>query len=228
VVSRRPPAPRNPRSSRGANSDRAGNTGRAGNSGRSGASSRGGNASRGGTASRAGTAPGNGPSKSGGRSRSRGARGASRTNLAVEREQQHRPPRLFTIRFAMLFVIAIFALVTLFPTVRAYLTQRAEIAELEQEVEAAEQREADLRAELSRWEDPAYVAAQARERLAFVMPGETAYKVIDPGFVEPEEPALGECEVDSGLPALVDLVDVSTDQPWYSSIQDSIRVAGEN
>jgi len=228
VVSRRPPAPRNPRSSRGANSDRAGNTGRAGNSGRSGASSRGGNASRGGTASRAGTAPGNGPSKSGGRSRSRGARGASRTNLAVEREQQHRPPRLFTIRFAMLFVIAIFALVTLFPTVRAYLTQRAEIAELEQEVEAAEQREADLRAELSRWEDPAYVAAQARDRLAFVMPGETAYKVIDPSFVEPEEPALAEGEVDSGLPALEDLVDVSTDQPWYSSIKDSIRVAGEN
>lgn len=225
MVSRRPPAPRNPRGSRGGNTGRGANTGRAGSTGRAGAAGRSGGSSRGGKASRAGSAPGNGPSKFGGRSRTRGA---SKTNPAVERGQQHRPPRLFTIRFAMLFVIAIFALVTLFPTVRAYLTQRAEIAELEQEVEAAEQREADLRAELSRWEDPAYVAAQARERLAFVMPGETAYKVIDPGFVEPEEPALGEGEVDSGLPALEDLVDVSTDQPWYSSIQDSIRVAGEN
>ena len=157
-----------------------------------------------------------------------GGPAAKSAPVTVEREEQQRPPRLFTIRFAMLFVIAIFALVTLIPTVRAYMTQRAEISQLEQEVEAAEEREAHLRAELARWEDPAYVAAQARERLAFVMPGETAYKVIDPDFVEPEEPALSDGEVHSGLPALEDLVDVSTDQPWYSSVKDSIRVAGDN
>src|SRR5690625_6013579 len=104
------------------------------------------------------------------------------------------------------------------------MTHRAENTQLEQEDEAAEEREAHLRAELARWEDPAYVAAQARERLAFVMPGETAYKVIDPDFVEPEEPALSDAEVPAGLPALEDLVDVSTDQPWLRSVQDFICV----
>lgn len=152
----------------------------------------------------------------------------AKSESTIERETQKRPPRLFTIRFAMLFVIAVFALVTLIPTVRAYLTQRAEIAQLEQEVSAAEQREKDLRAELARWEDPAYVAAQARERLAFVMPGETAYKVIDPDFVQAPDPVIPDEKVGAGLPALEDLVDVSNDQPWFSSVKDSIRVAGEN
>lgn len=177
-----------------------------------------------------GARPGPGASRPpGNSSRGRASRSSNSAEAPIiEREEQKRPPRLFTIRFVMLFVIAVFALVTLIPTVRAYLVQRSEIAQLEQEVEAAEQREKDLRAELARWEDPAYVAAQARERLAFVMPGETAYRVIDPDFVEPEDPELAEDSVEAGLPALEDLVDVSDDQPWFSSIRDSIRVAGEN
>jgi len=39
---------------------------------------------------------------------------------------------------------------------------------------------ADLEREKKRWDDPAYVKAQARERLHFVMPGETQYVVVDP------------------------------------------------
>lgn len=168
----------------------------------------------------------------------RGSRGGARPrastgrseqpSVQVERTEQQRPPRLFTIRFAILFVIAIFALVTLIPTVRAFLTQRSEIAQLEKDVADAEQREDSLRAELLRWEDPAFVAAQARERLAFVMPGETAYKVIDPDFVQEPEPVVPDEDVHAGVPNLEDLVDVATEQPWFSSIKDSIRVAGEN
>jgi len=199
VASRRPPAPRG---SRGAARPSGAGSARAGSP-------------------RGSSRASNGPRVSTSRS-------ARAEEPLIEREEQKRPPRLFTIRFAMLFVIAIFALVTLIPTVRAYLTQRSEIAQLEQQVADAEQREQNLRAELSRWEDPAYVAAQARERLAFVMPGETAYKVIDPDFVEEPEPLLPDDNVHAGLPALEDLVDVSNDQPWFSSIKDSIRVAGEN
>lgn len=182
--------------------------------------------------SRGGARPGAGarPVSGGGRPRTlpRSGHVSAEPTPTVERETQKRPPRLFTIRFAMLFVIAIFALVTLIPTVRAYLVQRAEISQLESEVAAAEQREQNLRAELARWEDPAYVAAQARDRLSFVMPGETAYKVIDPDFVVPVEPTLPEDSVGPGLPALEDLVDISSEQPWFSSVRDSIRIAGEN
>lgn len=38
----------------------------------------------------------------------------------------------------------------------------------------------ELNAELARWDDPDYVRAQARERLGWVMPGETGYRVIGP------------------------------------------------
>lgn len=147
---------------------------------------------------------------------------------AVERPGRAKPPKLFTMRAIVLFGVILFALVTLIPTLRAYLGQRSQIAQLEQEFEEAETREDDLRAELARWEDPAYVAAQARDRLSFVMPGETAYKVIDPDTVDEDAPDVpDEEDANSGVPELEDLVDVPKGQPWYTSVRDSLRVAGE-
>ena len=110
----------------------------------------------------------------------------------------------------------------LFPTVRAYLGQRAELDALAADVAASEQRAADLRAELDRWDDPAYVAAQARERLSYVMPGETSYRVIDPEIVQDEVSAV---EGDSGAgPRVPTGADVA---PWYTSVWESVRIAGE-
>ena len=42
-----------------------------------------------------------------------------------------------------------------------------------------EERVAELRRQHARWSDPAYVEAQARERLHYVMPGETSYVVLE-------------------------------------------------
>lgn len=71
------------------------------------------------------------------------------------------------------------ALAALVPTVNSYVTQRQQLSELEAEVAAKEQEVEDLRAQVARWEDPAYVAARARERLLFAMPGETQYRLTD-------------------------------------------------
>ncbi len=120
----------------------------------------------------------------------------------------------------VLGVVLLAGFALLFPTARAYLGQRAELEALAADVAAAEQREEELRAELDRWNDPAYVAAQARERLSYVMPGETSYRVIDPEIVRDEVSVEGE----SSGPTVPSGADAA---PWYTSVWESVRLAGE-
>jgi hypothetical protein len=66
---------------------------------------------------------------------------------------------------------------TLAYPVQQYLAQQSQIAELERaQVEQAE-RIAALEERKGRWNDPAYVRAQARNRLQLVEPGEVAYSI---------------------------------------------------
>ena len=112
-------------------------------------------------------------------------------------------PRLFTVRAMVFSCVLLLAFVLVYPTLHSYLQQRVEVDQLRGQVEAARQRNDDLEADLERWDDPAYVTAQARERLSFVMPGEKAFRVIDPETVPDTPPAAdGPASVlDSGLDA---------------------------
>ena len=83
-----------------------------------------------------------------------------------------------TSRAIVLAVVAVTLIVTLAVPVRSWLAQRAEIAGLQADVEAARQRVADLTIQRQRWDDPAFVAAEARRRLHFVMPGEIGYTTL--------------------------------------------------
>ena len=62
-----------------------------------------------------------------------------------------------------------------------YLAQRSDIEHAARRQAARSRRSGSpsWRSRARRWNDPAYVEAQARERLHFVMPGETAYVVLD-------------------------------------------------
>lgn len=71
------------------------------------------------------------------------------------------------------------ALAALVPTLNTYVAQRQELAALETQVSQQQKQVDDLEKEVARWEDPAFVAAQARERLLFAMPGETQYRLAD-------------------------------------------------
>jgi len=71
------------------------------------------------------------------------------------------------------------ALVVLAPQLKTLVEQRQQIARLEGEVDEAQQHLDDIDAEVARWSDPAYVEAQARDRLYYIYPGDTAYLVID-------------------------------------------------
>lgn len=84
-----------------------------------------------------------------------------------------------TRRTLALIAIVVIALAALVPTVNSYVAQRQQLSELQTQVGAQEDDVASLREQVSRWEDPAYVATRARERLLFAMPGETQYRLTD-------------------------------------------------
>jgi Septum formation initiator len=108
-------------------------------------------------------------------------------------------------------VLGVLAVSYAYP-LRAWYDQHTRRSALEQE--SAELRESidDLETELQLWDDPAYVQAQARERLNFVMPGEIGYVVVDEaGTVRP-------VTTPEGIP-------VTADGPWYSRLWASLEAA---
>lgn len=132
-------------------------------------------------------------------------------------------PETFTLRGMVLGTVILVALVVLIPTMRAYVQQTADLRSLRAEVvEQTETRDA-LQVELDRYADEAYVVAQARERLSFVLPGEQAYRVLDPEtIVDTRNPdtgkVVGDGPVDAGFADGV---------PWYEALAGSVVIAGE-
>jgi cell division protein FtsB len=77
---------------------------------------------------------------------------------------------------ALLLIVA--ALVVLAPNLKTLVEQRQQIAQLQQQVAQEKQNVKDLHAQVDRWKDPAYIEAQARTRLYYVMPGDVSYFVV--------------------------------------------------
>jgi cell division protein FtsB len=82
----------------------------------------------------------------------------------------------FTI---MMFVLLVLGVVILAPSLKLLIEQRQQIAGLEKSVNDQQHRVSDLKGQVARWDDPAYIEAQARNRLLFVFPGEYSYLVIN-------------------------------------------------
>ncbi|THG28773.1 hypothetical protein E6C64_16355 [Naasia lichenicola] len=89
-----------------------------------------------------------------------------------------RSVRLSGFSILVLGLIVLF-IVVLAPSLKVLLEQRQQIAELQAAVAAQRDQVADLTTERARWDDPAYIKAQARDRLFYVMPGEYSYLIID-------------------------------------------------
>ena len=117
----------------------------------------------------------------------------------------------------LVLVLALLA-VSYASSMRAYLQQRAHIEDLKSEITAREGSIADLAQEKQRWDDPAYVAQQARERFGYVKPGETPYIVLDENG-DPLEPS---STLDDGVPP-----DPDADLTWWDREWSSVKVAGQ-
>jgi cell division protein FtsB len=137
-----------------------------------------------------------------------GVHPAGRTHPAPARRTS------LTGRAAVFGLVLAALVVTLAIPVRGWFAQRAEISGLAAGVAAAEERVATLEAERDRWADPAFIEAQARQRLTFVMPGEVGYVVVDDTAPEPAEQA--------------GTLDGPTAQgPWYVRLWGSVEAADE-
>jgi cell division protein FtsB len=128
------------------------------------------------------------------------------------------PPRGLSRRAAVMAVLLLVVATAMSPFVRALVAQQSRIAALETDVGEREQRVDDLESELARWDDPAFVVAQARQRFTYVMPGEVGYVVLeDPTATSPEEdPSGAAAEQVSG-----------SDASWFGTLWDSVELAGE-
>ena len=85
-----------------------------------------------------------------------------------------------TGRAAVLALVVCAVALSLAYPLRAYVAQRSHIQDLRADVAAKQATVSRLRAAQERWDDPAYVKAQAAGRLHYEMPGETMYVVLGP------------------------------------------------
>ncbi len=133
-----------------------------------------------GSTSRAG---GSGPGRSG--STSRGTRPAgsttARTRAGAERPVVRPAKPRLTGRAAILVLVLAVLAVSYASSLRAYLQQRGELDSLQSTIAQRQDEIADLEQEKARWLDPEFVRTEARERLGYVMPGETPFVVLSDG-----------------------------------------------
>ncbi len=104
------------------------------------------------------------------------------------------------------------------PVLRNYFKQYNANNAIRADIEQQQAINEDLRNELARWEDDKYVIAQARERLTFVFPGETPYRVM--GWNDADLDDVPGATTDT--PALFPDQDVA----WYEDLWQSIQRTG--
>ncbi|MET7473393.1 septum formation initiator family protein [Streptomyces sp. NPDC005648] len=129
------------------------------------------------------------------------------TAARVYRSQTKRQARRsrLTSRAALLALVLCTLVVALAYPIRQYVSQRAQIADLQRQKQQAKQRVEQLRDLKARWQDDSYAEQQIRQRLHYVMPGETGYIVIDPNAAKQSRADLG-----------------AADRPWYSNVWDGV------
>lgn len=143
-------------------------------------------------------------------SRSRPAAGRSRRRITGARLPVIRPVTVFA-------AVAIVLAVLLAPYLRPWLAQRAAISGQHQEVTDLRREVRALQEEKQRWQDPEYVRAQARERLNFVMPGDTGYVLLTPvRKPAPRDPRQQAASVAGSVPG----------SAWYDAFWQSVQIAG--
>ncbi len=144
-------------------------------------------------------------------------RGVPRLSGGAGETFAERRPR-FTGRAAVLVLVLAVLAVSYASSLKAYLQQRAHIEDLKTQIDRTSASIDDLEREKRRWNDDAFVRAQARERFGYVMPGETSYVVLDEHGEPIESPA-----------RLHDADELLAEPPtaWWEDAWESVELAGD-
>ncbi|BBY75706.1 hypothetical protein MPRF_26050 [Mycolicibacterium parafortuitum] len=116
-------------------------------------------------------------------------------------------------RAAILAAVICVLTLTIAGPVRTYFSQRTEMKQLEASEAQLREQIAELEEQKAKLADPVFIAAQARERLGFVMPGETPYQVqLPPGAAQPNTPQ-------------EEALQATSNDPWYTALWHTIADA---
>jgi cell division protein FtsB len=116
-------------------------------------------------------------------------------------------------RAAILAAVVCVLTLTIAGPVRTYFAQRTEMKQLAATEAKLREQIAELEQQKVKLADPVFVAAQARERLGFVMPGDIPYQVqLPPTAAVPAAPG-------------IDAASPPSNEPWYTSLWHTIADA---
>lgn len=140
-----------------------------------------------------------------------------RADRAESFDDRPEPARQFSGRAVALLAVLFIAALIMAQPLQLLLEQQADITNAQQQLKQETQREQELETELKRWDDPAFVQQQARERFNMVMPGERQYLVLD----DEQEERLAESE-----PGIAPL-DEDVEMGWADRLWGSVLSSGQ-
>ena len=115
----------------------------------------------------------------------------------------------------MIMALVVLGVIVLAPSLKLVIEQHQQLANMQKSAELQARQVAQLKTQVARWNDPAYIEAQARNRLLYVFPGEYAYLVI---------PDPSKTPVQNGEPISKHIQNTQVD--WVGALTSSILGAG--
>lgn len=137
------------------------------------------------------------------------------------------PARSFSGRLLVLGLAMAAVTLLLAPNVHTFLQQRAEISALREDISAKEAEQGVQKAELNRWDDPAYIKQQARDRVSMLMPGETGYWVYGANpDGSPEGSDLSTAATSAEGKTAIIATEITV-EPWVAGLWEAVQKSAE-
>ncbi len=146
-----------------------------------------------------------------------GISGAGATPLGPARRASRFGASL-TTRAVALVVVLLVLTISYASSLRIYFAQAHEIAATQAEISERQQAISKLQAELGSWGDSDRIRTEARQRLGWVVPGETGYQVVDADG----NPLGGGTDIESAVPSVTEPQDA-----WWSKLWGSVQTADQ-
>lgn len=133
------------------------------------------------------------------------------------RSKSPEPTRGISVRWLLIVTTSFIVILTVAPSLQRYFAQRAQINALHNQINDANNALKEAEQELAKWNDPNFIASQARTRLHFVFPGERQYAIqgLPEDVTNSEQPA---SQVSNQIPSGL---------PWYGKLMASITATNQ-
>ncbi len=138
---------------------------------------------------------------------------SSKTRRKTPRSRNAGPVTFFVSLF-----IVILGTIQLVSTFHTYALNLAELNGLKKQESALIAQKQELENDIDRWDDKAYITAQARDRLGFVFPGEQAIRVEHPEAVTGKTVKKQDSSEDRSQKTVL---------PWYKEMAYSFKQADQ-